>query len=91
MKLSPCPICGHTPVITQESLDKGHGHGYPGNYDYYIQCSNNGCPLTRKVPFFCMDDIYRTKDQVYEFLHDKWNTDAKRINELIARRAEQKK
>lgn len=89
MKLSPCPICGHTPIITEESLGRGNGHGYPGYFDYHIKCSNSGnCPLSIEVPMFTMDDIYRKKEEAIQYLHDAWNREAARIDEMIAHRAE---
>ena len=58
MKLNNCPICGHTPIIDRESLDRGNGHGYPGHYEYKISCSNKGnCPLSRDIPMFSYTDI----------------------------------
>ena len=86
MRLSKCPICGHTPIIDKESLDRGNGHGYPGHYKYDIKCSNKECPLSREVPMFSCDDIYRRCDEVNEYLCEIWNMEAYKINLLIMRR-----
>ena len=88
MKLVSCPVCGHTPIVTSRSLDRGNGHGYPGNYTYQIQCSNNNCPLSREVPMFSTDDIYRTKEEAYNYLYEKWNEESTKINELILHRSD---
>ena len=86
MKLNPCPICGHTPIVTSHSLDQGHGHGYPGCYTYHIKCSNINCPLSRDIPMFESDDIYRSKDDSYESLYETWNAETAKIDELILHR-----
>lgn len=87
MKLLSCPICGNSPIIESESLDKGNGQGYPGKYFYYIVCPNKCCPLSRWI--FSMNDIYRPKEKVIEYLHNQWNRKAKIIDELIAHRKDQ--
>ena len=86
MKLTNCPICGHSPVITCTSLDRGNGRGYPGNFEYRIRCSNAQCPLARNVPVFCTDDIYRSREEAYAYLCEVWNEEAVKINELILSR-----
>lgn len=86
MKLNNCPICGHTPIITNKSLDRGNGHGYHGHFEYHINCSNTECPLTREIPVFCIDDIYRSKEDAYEYLCETWNAETVKINELILHR-----
>ena len=84
MRLNSCPICGHTPVIASESLDRGNGHGYPGYFEYHIHCSNNECPLVRKVPMFTANDIYLSSEKVYSLLYKKWNEETVKIENLIA-------
>ena len=86
MILNSCPICGHTPVVMSTSLEIGNGHGYPGHFEYYIHCSNDECPLVRKVPMFTTNDIYLSKVQSYFQLYEKWNVEAAKINELILHR-----
>lgn len=86
MKLTDCPICGHTPVITCTSLDRGNGRGYHGKFEYRIRCSNSQCPLTRDVPVFCIDDIDRSKEKAYEYLYNVWNEEAIKVNDLILNR-----
>ena len=79
-------MCGHSPIITNKSLDKGNGHGFPGNYDYHIRCSNAECPLSKDITIFCVDDINRSKEEAYEYLGQVWNEETVRINELILHR-----
>ena len=83
MKLNNCPICGHMPIIFTESLDRGNGHGYPGHSTYYVECSNEQCPLSREDPRFEYNDIYCDKDEVYEDLIAAWNENVVKVNELI--------
>lgn len=86
MKLEMCAICGHTPVVLSDSLDRGNGHGYPGHYNYHIRCSNDECPLSRTVPMFETDDIYRSKEEAYKYLGNKWNVEMRKIRDLILHR-----
>ena len=87
MKLSNCPICGHTPIIDKESLDRGNGHGYPGNYEYKVSCSNKGnCPLSRDIPMFSYTDIYCLPHEAVANLYAIWNKEAEKIDELIKHR-----
>lgn len=87
MKMNSCAICGHSPIITLSSLDRGNGRGYPGNFNYHIRCSNNNCPLSRlDIPLFATDDIYRSKEEAYEYLCESWNKESVKINKLIENR-----
>ena len=86
MKVVPCPICGHTPIVVSESLGKDNGCGYPGKFSYYIKCSNHDCPLSREAPVFGDTDIYRNKNDVYTYLGEVWNEECAKINKLILNR-----
>lgn len=83
MRINKCPICGHAPIITMASLDKGNGRGYPNHFEYHIKCSNKECPLARILPMFSAEDIYNSKEEAYEYLCNAWNDESVKINELI--------
>lgn len=70
-ELEPCPFCGGPAQIFKEQLWH-NGHGYYGNYDYFIGCQNINCkiqPITRKI-----DDIYRADKTAIRICINNWNT-----------------
>lgn len=38
--LKGCPICGAIPTLIEVDLDRGNGHGYPGDYSYHYECGH---------------------------------------------------
>lgn len=72
-KVKACPICGAMPVFEKESMDYGHGHGYPGHYTMTVKCPLCGAP--KKVS---VDDIYYDGD-LYSKAVSVWN---KQVNKL---------
>lgn len=69
--LKQCPWCGATGSYHKEPLWHG-SHGYVGNYEYYIQCSNPFCGAI--APNGKVDDIYREEMIAREEAIIKWNT-----------------
>lgn len=67
--IKPCPWCGEMPIFRKISLDKGHGRGYPGNYEYYMECRSCGAI----APKGRCDDIYCSSDKATDAAVEAWN------------------
>lgn len=66
-----CPWCGSAPIFHSESLGEEGGRGYPGNYEYYMQCSN---PLCKAIaPHGKQDDIYCSREEAINTAIKAWN------------------
>lgn len=84
MKITLCPICGDAPIIDKEPLWKQYGnstHGYYGNYEHTIKCSNKSCPMSQIK--FESDDIYRKPEEAIEKIKNSWNDKCKNIISLL--------
>ena len=77
--LKKCPWCGSDAKLIEVKLWQEHSykgqtmtHGYPGNYDYVVQCTNGEC--LAEAPGGRIDDIYRSPETAKEIAIEIWNT-----------------
>lgn len=80
LMVKPCPICGAAPVLRKYDLDRGNGHGYPGYYDYQLECS--GCGIIEGAR---TTDLYDDKQKLTaeQRAVQDWNETVDFVNELI--------
>ena len=76
--LLPCPWCQSVASLTQTPLwqeyeynGRKETHGYTGNYEYYVQCSNIECLAI--APGGKIDDIYRAPEDAMRIAKEIWN------------------
>ena len=82
--IKPCPICGNIPYIEKISMDRGNGHGYPGEYNYRIKCDVCDYPKAQ----YC--------DTVYSNSHEEakagaikdWNIEVEKIEAFLKHKYE---
>lgn len=67
MKILKCPICKSDPKFQVTSLDRGNGHGYPGDYGYNYSCPK--CKLLSSGS----DTIYTSVEKVHDEAIKNWN------------------
>lgn len=80
----PCPICGAYPILKEQDLDRGNGHGYPGWFLHWYECPT--CGLLKGDSY--QSDIHdktRSKDIAKKEALDNWNELSDCINDLIDR------
>ena len=65
-----CPFCLSMPAMVKESLDHGNGHGYPGNFTYSVQCTNQECHIQPRTHEY--DDIYRSEEEAIKMAIHDW-------------------
>lgn len=65
-----CPFCHITPSVAQDPLWHG-SHGYKGNYDYYVTCTNENCKVQPKTKVY--SDIYMTGQECVDKAIADWN------------------
>jgi hypothetical protein len=81
ISVKACPVCGEHPEFKKETLDKGHGHGYPGHYDYEYQCGY--CKLLKGG---VTHDIYVSSEEAVNLAKELWNEEVARIERIIQQR-----
>lgn len=69
--IKKCPWCGSQGHLTFDSLEKPNGRGYPGNYLFYIKCTNDLCGAI--APYGKVDDIYRSTQEAVDKAVKIWN------------------
>ena len=73
MRIPPkeCPFCHDMPILAKYPLLYG-GHGYYGNYEYYIACKNGKCKINPRTKSY--NDIYEMSEQeCIEKVIEEWN------------------
>lgn len=85
MKILNCPICGFTPETSIFSLDRGNGHGYPGNYGFRIEC-----PKCKLIPTSTEYDINMPMEKAKQVATRSWNNQVNRILKFLEHREEKK-
>ena len=76
MKILKCPICKSMPTFITVDLDRGNGHGYPGDYAYYYECTR--CQMVKSNG---TNTVYFKGDMnlINEKCVESWN---KKVNEI---------
>ena len=85
--LKGCPICGSAPTLRKDSLDRGNGHGYPGNYVYRYECTCCG-----NVKGGETNDIYDKAGELNaeQRARQSWNKSVNEINSFIYKKNRKK-
>lgn len=66
--IKTCPWCNGSGILREDPLWH-NGHGYIGNYNHYVQCSQCGAIS----PHGKVDDIYRSTDEAIALAIKWWN------------------
>ena len=65
----PCPWCGGHASLNIDSLEGPRGTGYPGCYEYYVQCDN----CYAKAPAGTFFDIDMKAEDAKQNAINAWN------------------
>lgn len=67
-----CPFCHDMPSVVKNAL-WNNGHGYYGNHEYYVACTNVNCKVQPKTKAY--NDIYDlTEQECIEKSINDWNS-----------------
>lgn len=67
-----CPFCHDIPSVVKNAL-WNNGHGYYGNHEYYVACTNVNCKVQPKTKAY--NDIYDlTEQECIEKSINDWNS-----------------
>ena len=69
--LSECPFCHEPGFLFRDPL-WSDGHGYYGNYEYFVGCDNDECNVKPKTR--ATNDIYGKKEKAIQEVIRKWNS-----------------
>ena len=69
--LAECPFCHEPGFLFREQL-WNNGHGYYGNYEYYVGCDNDECNVNPKTRM--TNDVYGDKENAIQEEIKKWNS-----------------
>ena len=81
--IKPCPICGTIPFIEKSSMDRGNGHGYPGEYRYHINCKVCDYPKSQSG-----DTVSNSHEEARAVAIKKWNIEVEKIEVFLKHRYE---
>ena len=67
-----CPFCHDIPIVAKDPL-WNEGHGYYGNYEYYVACKNGKCKIHPRTKSY--NDIYdMSENECIESAIKDWNS-----------------
>ena len=69
--LVECPFCHKPGFLFRDPLWRD-GHGYYGNYEYFVGCDNDECNVKPKTRV--TNDIYGKKEEAIQEAIRKWNS-----------------
>lgn len=69
--LKPCPFCGQPVYLEKKPLWQG-SHGYPGCFEYVIECNNKECGC--RINLLQNDTVYNTDEEARKNVIKAWNT-----------------
>ena len=69
MTIKPCPWCGSSGTLIQNSLAGPRGTGYPGCFEYFVHCVWCGAVAPDGKEY----DISQSPEQARKKAIDAWN------------------